>query len=251
LAQVWATGQRPAVERDTHLSFSAYALDIFFSDANQSYMQPCNPIPQEYYTGTATRPYRILELGAGTGYVGIALAPRISQKCKIYITDLLDVAPLIQQNVEAQQAGFIAQVSVKPLHWGDLEHGRHILGEGEIDLVIISDCVYFPELFGPLTETLLQVCTLNTKVVIGYKSRSLEKETGFWQDYFGRYFDYEPVRKISPLIADHETKDDEPVDEIFGQEEELYVFVGHKRQPHEYKKADDTFTTLLFCNMNV
>jgi hypothetical protein len=157
---------------------------------------------------------------------------------------------LIQKNVDHYQDSLTAQVEVQHLHWGDAEHCHQILEDGEIDLVIVSDCVYFPELFEVLTETLLQVCSMNTKVVIGYKSRSLEKETGFWQDYFGRYFEYEPVRQISLPTAD-ENDDEEPVDEIFGQEEELYIFLGHKRLPHHYKKADDTFTTLLFCAMNV
>ncbi|KAG2188919.1 hypothetical protein INT44_004061 [Umbelopsis vinacea] len=226
---------------------SAYALDLFFSEWTQAHMQPSNPIPEEYYSGKASKPYRILELGAGTGYVGIALARRLGPDCKVYITDLADVAPLIQQNVEDYEESLTAQVAVQPLHWGDVEHGNKILKEGELDLVIVSDCVYFPELFGLLTETLLQVCSKNTQVVIGYKSRSLEKETGFWQDFFGRYFEYEPVRSISPPSSDS----DETVEEIFGQEEDLYVFIGKKRPANEYKKADDTFTTLLFCTMNV
>ncbi|KAH8556341.1 putative methyltransferase-domain-containing protein [Umbelopsis sp. PMI_123] len=230
---------------------SAYALDIFLSESNQSYLQPVNPIPQDYYLGHASRPYRILELGAGTGYVGIALARRLSPECKIYITDLAEVTPLIQQNVDHYQATVTAQIAVQPLNWGDREHGNQILEEGEIDLVIVSDCVYFPELFGVLTETLLQVCSMNTKVVIGYKSRSLEKETGFWQDFFGCFFEYEPVRKITQPTNDPENSDEEPIEEIFGQDEELYIFIGQKRPPNEYKKADDTFTTLLFCTMNM
>lgn len=214
-------------------------------------MQPSNPIPEEYYLGQASKPYRILELGAGTGYVGIALARKLGPNCKIYITDLMDVAPLIQQNVDDYQETLTAQVAVQPLHWGDMKHGDKILEEGELDLVVVSDCVYFPELFSLLTDTLLQVCSKNTKVVIGYKSRSLEKETGFWQDFFGRFFEYEPVRKITLPSTDSDSDDIETVEEIFGQEEDLYVFIGKKRAANGYKKADDTFTTLLFCTMNV
>ncbi|KAG2182390.1 hypothetical protein INT43_007320 [Umbelopsis isabellina] len=236
---------------------SAYALDIFFSEGNQANMQPANPIPAEYYSGKATQPYRILELGAGTGYVGIALARRLCSECKIYITDLEDVAPLIQQNVDAQKQALSALVSVQSLHWGDMTHGKRILDEGELDLIIVSDCVYFPELFQLLTNTLLQVCTKKTQVVIGYKSRSLEKEIGFWQDYFGRFFEYEPVRRISqtrvenPADENKDSDDHESISEIFGQEEELYIFIGQKRPATEYKKADDTFATLLFCTMNI
>ncbi|KAG0231407.1 hypothetical protein B0O80DRAFT_501172 [Mortierella sp. GBAus27b] len=46
-----------------------------------------------------TRPVRILEIGAGTGYVGIALAKRLQPNCTLILTDLEEVVPLMQKNV--------------------------------------------------------------------------------------------------------------------------------------------------------
>lgn len=45
------------------------------------------------------RPIRILEIGAGTGYVGIALAKRLHPNCTLILTDLEEVVPLMQKNV--------------------------------------------------------------------------------------------------------------------------------------------------------
>ncbi|ORE01146.1 hypothetical protein BCV72DRAFT_217851, partial [Rhizopus microsporus var. microsporus] len=209
----------------------------------------------ESYYSTCTEPapketYRILELGAGTGYVGIALAKQLRRPCQVYITDLEQVVPLIQENVNMhyRPTENAAEVIVERLHWGNRQDSERLLAlaGGHFDLVVISDCVYFPELFELLLSTVLDVCDMSTKVVIGYKCRSLEKEIGFWQDYFGRYFEYEPVRKI-------ETDDEgsKEVGDFLGAEEQLFVFIATKRRENEVKMADDTFTTLLFCSMGL
>ncbi|KAG2234148.1 hypothetical protein INT48_002311 [Thamnidium elegans] len=213
----------------------------------QGTIEPNHIIPTEYYqqeNSQHNRPYRILELGAGTGYVGISLANQLCKPCQVYITDLEQVVPLIKENVEtycSQQS--TAEIIVDRLHWGNSADAHRILSGGAFDLVVVSDCVYFPELFGMLLDTLLDVCDLNTQVVIGYKCRSLEKEVGFWQDYFGRYFRYEPVR--------NQIKNEEEGCQLLGAEEQLFVFVGTKRPENQVKAADDTFTTLLFCSMGI
>lgn len=197
---------------------------------------------------------RILELGAGTGYVGIALAQQLRRPCQVYITDLEQVVPLIQDNVDlhydATGMTAPAEIIVDRLHWGNHDDAARLLKQGRFDLVVISDCVYFPELFGMLLETLLDVCDASTKVVIGYKCRSLEKEVGFWQDYFGRYFEYEPVRKIDE-IEDADGTREQQLGDLLGAEDQLYVFIGKRRLTNQVKTADDTFTTLLFCSMGI
>ncbi|RCI06799.1 hypothetical protein CU098_012303 [Rhizopus stolonifer] len=224
---------------------SAYTLQALFSNDTREIMVPTNPIPESYYTLSEQRPYHILELGAGTGYVGIALAQQLKKPCKVYITDLEQVVPLIQENVDFhyKPTHESAEIIVDRLHWGNRQDAKRLLDQVKhFDLVVVSDCVYFPELFGILLETLLDVCDSGTRVVIGYKCRSLEKEVGFWQDYFGRYFDYEPVRKI---------EEKQEIGDFLGAEDQLFVFVGQKRPKNQVKSADDTFTTLLFCSMGI
>lgn len=213
----------------------------------QSTLEPNYIIPKEYYkhndsSTTENKKFRILELGAGTGYVGIAMAQHLKPSCQVYITDLEQVVPLIQQNVDTYSTNQGAEIKVDRLHWGNKQDVKRVLSNQEkFDLVVVSDCVYFPELFGMLLETLLDVCDVTTHVVIGYKCRSLEKEVGFWQDYFGRYFEYEPVRSVVKQLNQ---------DQFLGAEENLFVFHGKKRSVDQIiKPADDTFTTLLFCSM--
>ncbi|KAI9478054.1 MAG: putative methyltransferase-domain-containing protein [Benjaminiella poitrasii] len=247
---------------------SAYILQALFSFNHAIKTEPCNPIPISYYNENAdsvpTAPYRILELGAGTGYVGIALAQQLRKSAQVYITDLEQVVPLINENVQKhyhqQEDENGAEIIVDRLHWGNHEDAHRLLDKagGRFDLIIVSDCVYFPELFSVLLDTLLDVCGNETQVVIGYKTRSLEKELGFWQDYFGRYFEYEPVRQIETIREEVDNEDGtkrviekEETGDCLGAEDQSFVFIGKRRPKNEVKKADDTFTTLLFCFMGI
>lgn len=239
------------------IQISAYTLQALFDLDMQPMLEPNHVIPASYYKDNEdTKPYRILELGAGTGYVGIALANLLRKPCQVYITDLAQVVPLIEENVKLHyvKTNESAEIIVDRLHWGNSTDASRLLSGGPFDLVVVSDCVYFPELFGMLLDTLLDVCDASTRVVIGYKCRSLEKEVGFWQDYFGRYFEYEPIRRLETVIYDQGTKNERTTKEIvdlLGAEEQLYVFIGSKRQGNQIKAADDTFTTLLFCSMGI
>lgn len=175
------------------VSHSAYTLQALFSPDTRSMIEPGNPIPEAYYKDNTTtvdasssddssdhtiKPFRILELGAGTGYVGIALAQQLRRPVQLYITDLEQVVPLIQENVNLHYTNNddnAAEIIVDRLHWGNHQDAKKLVDQGRFDLVIVSDCVYFPELFGMLLDTLLDVCDASTQVVIGYKCRSLEK----------------------------------------------------------------------------
>lgn len=251
---------------------SAYTLQSYFSPDNELVLDPPSPIPATYYSnnqtdghsGTDDKTYTILELGAGTGYCGIALANMLGPKCQVYITDLEPVIPLIQENVAAHHNPNGAQVFCERLHWGNKQDCKRLMDKvnGRFDLVVISDCVYFSELFDILMDTLLDLCQedSDTKVVIGYKCRSLEKETGFWDLHFGRYFDYEPARIIgdnSKQGGDGDTEngnssDDEEsnIGRPLGYEEQIYVFVGSRRPGSQVKAADDRFALLMFCAMD-
>eukprot|EP01018_Ginkgo_biloba_P001197 Gb_18768 [translate_table: standard] len=97
---------------------------------------------------------RIIELGAGTGMVGIAAALLGAQ---VTITDLPHVLPNLEYNASANEETVRAtalggSVRVKALRWGEgddaLKLGRNF------DLVLASDVVYHEHLFDPLLVTL-------------------------------------------------------------------------------------------------
>ncbi|KAF9090675.1 hypothetical protein BGX29_011346 [Mortierella sp. GBA35] len=249
---------------------SSYTLDVFMRrPTDQHTFTPECPIPAEYFLPAKTsttsithestpppttatthaekRPIRILEIGAGTGYVGIALAKRLDRSCTVILTDLEEVVPLMQKNVNehhlsrrppspstssdtatsistsagASAGGECAWVEVEPLAWGNSDHARAILegsrseAAGRVDYIVASDLVYFPELYPPLLQTLKEITRVGeTKVIFGYKERALWKESPFWEE-FGRFFEIEVVR-----IERHPTKDDKDTKKEGDKEEE-------------------------------
>ncbi|KAG0314684.1 hypothetical protein BG000_005460, partial [Podila horticola] len=110
-----------------------------------------------------------------------------------------------------------ALVKVEALAWGNSAHSEALLAQGPVDFVVASDLVYFPELYPPLLSTLREITTLETKVLFGYKERSLWKETPFWEE-FGRFFKIEVVRITKHKKEEKEEENGEQDKE--GEEEE-------------------------------
>uniref|UniRef100_A0A9I9CSX3 Protein N-lysine methyltransferase METTL21A n=2 Tax=Cucumis melo TaxID=3656 RepID=A0A9I9CSX3_CUCME len=96
---------------------------------------------------------KVLEIGSGTGILGIAAAATL--RAKVTITDLSHVISNLQFNVEAN-AGILAAnggcVQVTPLHWGETIDAKLI--ELDFDLILASDVVYHDHLYDPLIQTL-------------------------------------------------------------------------------------------------
>lgn len=136
---------------------------------------------------TVDRPWTILELGSGTGFVGISL-DRILQKQKranyrILVSDLKVALPLIQENCRLNQCA--ERVSVLELDWTCPEQTSFpVVNEinQESLWILLSDCVYWRHLHKPLLHTLTWLCAQYKDAVIwlSYRQRSLEKETEFF-----------------------------------------------------------------------
>ncbi|KAF9916869.1 hypothetical protein BX616_002589 [Lobosporangium transversale] len=275
---------------------SSYAIDIFLRRPSSQYtFTPSCPIPHEYFIDASNTancsnrgeqsldPIRIVELGAGTGYVGIALAKRLRSSCTVVLTDLEEVIPLLEKNVRdnidqkvldscsdsinspipkstsstppelGSSQRSCAKVEVKPLAWGNSTHAEKILAQGRVDYIVASDLVYFPELYPPLLETLKEVTDLETRIIFGYKERAHWKELPFWEQ-FGRFFKFEVVRieKNRPSTDPHQSNesDDEESLKIFGSEEDMFVFIAKKRRDEEILAGvDDTLTTLMMMQI--
>jgi len=146
-----------------------------------------------------------VELGAGTGAAGLALAAA-HPHARVVLTDLPEVCPLLQVNARGY-----AGVEVRPLAWGRAAHAQALRDElslTPISHVICSDLVYFPELLAPLLRSLLHLTTptraspaASPQVVLSYKIRSLTKETAFWSA-FGLWFSLAPVL-VRPRLDDN------------------------------------------------
>ncbi|CAI9090569.1 OLC1v1025371C1 [Oldenlandia corymbosa var. corymbosa] len=105
-----------------------------------------------FETKDGNRPLRILELGSGTGLVGIAAAAVLG--ANVTVTDLPRVIPNLRFNIEANSEILKingGEVIPAALSWGETGH-MEALGR-DYDLMLGSDLVYHDHLYAPLIET--------------------------------------------------------------------------------------------------
>lgn len=106
----------------------------------------------------SSSPLNILELGSGTGIVGISAA--VTLAANVTVTDLPHVLENLNFNADANAqvvARFGGEVHVAPLRWGESDDVA-LLGRN-VDMVIASDVVYHDHLYEPLLETLRLMMT--------------------------------------------------------------------------------------------
>ncbi|KAK9364570.1 putative methyltransferase-domain-containing protein [Lipomyces kononenkoae] len=126
---------------------------------------------------SAKRKIKIIELGSGTGLVGLALGnaynlatrPRTVEDVgvDIVITDQANMLSLMADNVELNDLQGI--VSAEILDWGaDLPENYT---NPYPDVILAADCVYFEPSFPLLEQTLLSLTGPNTLVLMSYKKR--------------------------------------------------------------------------------
>ncbi|KAI3370232.1 hypothetical protein L3Q82_025008, partial [Scortum barcoo] len=114
---------------------------------------------------------RIIELGAGTGVVGI-LAARLG--AVVTLTDLPLVLPQLQANVSANMPSRgwpNTPPTVLPLSWGE----DHTNFPPDWDLVLCADIIYLPETYPLLVKTLAHLCKNGAML---YLSSKMRKEHG-------------------------------------------------------------------------
>ncbi|KAM5443964.1 Protein-lysine N-methyltransferase efm6 [Microsporum ferrugineum] len=91
----------------------------------------------------------IIELGSGSGLVGLAVARGCATDSPVYITDQMAMFPLMQQNIELN--GLTGVVHAALLDWGDEEAVRAL---PKAKVILAADCVYFEPAFPLLLSTL-------------------------------------------------------------------------------------------------
>eukprot|EP01051_Picozoa_sp_SAG22_P012620 SAG22_NODE_1329_length_4710_cov_1.942095_3_plen_283_part_00 len=99
----------------------------------------------------------VLELGAGTGVLGMAVARFAKPPTSVVITDLPQVVPLLDLNLRLNGFPKDGPATAAPLAWGSDDMAEQPLDqpcEGSAWTVIMSDVVYEPTLFPLLIETL-------------------------------------------------------------------------------------------------
>ncbi|GAA0148339.1 protein modifying enzyme [Lithospermum erythrorhizon] len=144
------------------------------------------------------RPVRILELGSGTGIVGIAAAATLG--ANVTVTDLPHVLPNmvhnIGLNVEVVKARS-GNVEAAPLRWGEMED-MEAIGR-DFDIILASDVVYHDHLYEPLLQTLKYLLLGGKKKMVFVMShlKRWKKESSFFKRA-NKIFNTEVIYKDVP-----------------------------------------------------
>ncbi|SCV03726.1 LAMI_0H10462g1_1 [Lachancea mirantina] len=131
----------PALTAD-NLGFKTWGSSLVLAE------QVCRNYP--HYQTPKSGNLRVLELGAGTGLVGIAFACKTleklqAQKTTIILTDLPEIVPNLAHNVNLNNLhpeDNALQVIAETLDWNDPSDFIEAHGPGKFDLILIADPVY-------------------------------------------------------------------------------------------------------------
>ena len=135
---------------------------------------------------------RILELGSGTGLVGLTAAGLGANE--VFLTDKPELIALLERNIEVNDLS--GTVKAIPLCWGEDD----ATAMGAFDLILGSDLLYAPEAFEPLLETLSQVCQpARAQIWLAYPTRFTE-DIFFEQAYSQGFEELELTQEIEPGI---------------------------------------------------
>ncbi|XP_057725541.1 uncharacterized protein LOC130941154 [Arachis stenosperma] len=135
------------------LSFQLWPAATALISLLDSYRSSPSTSPLSAAFSGSQRQLRILELGSGTGIVGIVAAATLGGN--VTITDLPHVVPNLQFNTDANKEVVTSNggaVTVAALRWGNVDDVAEI--GRDFDVVLASDVVYHDHLYEPLLETL-------------------------------------------------------------------------------------------------
>jgi len=130
---------------------------------------------------------RVLELGAGTGVVGI-MATYLGASA--IITDLDSLVPLLSHNISQNNKLFTAgSICAKPLCWG-CKPDTDML---QPDFLILANCIYYESSLEILLETVLSLTSAGrseTVILACYEERTKEisELVRRWHSMLSQYF---------------------------------------------------------------
>lgn len=137
----------------------------------------------------------VVELGSGTGAVGICAAALGASP--VLLTDLPHLLDLPQHNIELNRAVLTGPTSCLALTWGHLPQGQAVLGARQAwDLVLLSDCVFYMDSVGPLVVSLEQLCGHDTELLVSYEERQSQEKVEVMAQFYlemGRTFTWRAV----------------------------------------------------------
>ncbi|XP_033756890.1 protein-lysine methyltransferase METTL21D-like isoform X1 [Pecten maximus] len=113
--------------------------------------------------GNSWRGLDVVEVGAGTGVLGVYAA---AYGANVTVTDLPEFLPLMNLNIDTNRHHITGTAVAESLKWGEESLGR------TVDCVLMADCIYYDKSLGPLVETVCSLCSDKTTVFCCYEQRT-------------------------------------------------------------------------------
>ncbi|KAG6609855.1 protein N-lysine methyltransferase METTL21A [Phytophthora cinnamomi] len=140
---------------------------------------------------------KVVELGAGVGLVGMALAVLGAQ---VVLTDQAYALPLLAKNVDVnfRDKGSINAPTVEKCQWGETfeSGGRLATWTKSTDVVVFSDVLYHASAFLLLIKTLHELVSSTTDVFFSFETRNASIEASFLQQ-LRQTFDVQEVSRAA------------------------------------------------------
>lgn len=151
----------------------------------------------------------VVELGSGTGFVGLMTAACFAPAC-VVLTDLATHVASLERNV-ALNASVLrpgVDVRVAELSWGSADHERALLKSldepMQVDVILGTDVAYLRELYEPLLHTLHHLANEKTLVLLGLNRA--DTDMSFFRRLEHNGFEYYKVPD-EQLHSDYHGKD--------------------------------------------
>jgi predicted nicotinamide N-methyase len=122
----------------------------------------------------AIRPGRMLELGAGTGLVGICAA--ILWQADVVLTDLPEILPNLSRNIDLNRDSILSShgsAIARVLDWADESHSPK-KEDDKFGVIFVADLVYSPDHPKMLVQAIMRWLSLecDSRVIIGLPLRT-------------------------------------------------------------------------------
>lgn len=117
----------------------------------------------------------ILELGAGTGICSIALSV---YGANVVATDLPEILPLLNHNIEKNSEILKGSLIAKDLNWGERNLGMRF------DMILLIDCLYYEASLEPLLETIKSHGIAQTEIILIYEERDIGRPASVQKQFF-------------------------------------------------------------------
>lgn len=118
----------------------------------------------------------VLELGSGTGAVGLTAA---AFGASVVLTDLEELLPLLELNVEKNKKSLKGSVKVSCLKWG-----QDVSEFMKPSVILVADCVYYEQSLAPLVKTLVDLSTKDTTVLFSFEERTDGNKPDLQRQFF-------------------------------------------------------------------